>query len=162
MLPFLFLAATTATLTAPERAAIMAPVDAVFAALAAHDGKALLAQTWGNGGVTVASVKNGAGSVRQLNWAQFADAIQPSPQGYEEKLGTATVRADGDIAVVWGPYTFLIDGKIHHCGVDHFQLTRIAGEWKISNLSWTTRETDCEESAAPPKKARAKTRKREE
>ncbi|QJU58002.1 hypothetical protein HL653_09510 [Sphingomonas sp. AP4-R1] len=158
MLPFLFLA--TAALTVPERAAIMAPVDAAFAAIAAHDGQALRAQTWGNGGVTVSSVKNGAGSVRQLNWAQFADAIRPSAETYEEKLGTATVRADGDIAVVWGAYTFLIDGKIHHCGVDHFQLTRIAGEWKISNLSWTTRETDCEEPAAAPKKVRTRTRKR--
>ncbi|MDO6416379.1 hypothetical protein Q4F19_18480 [Sphingomonas sp. BIUV-7] len=133
-----------AALTAADRAAVLAPVEATFAALAAHNGQAILAQTWGTGGATVATEKeDGTRSVRQLSWAQFAEAIKPAPETYEEKLGDTILRVDGDIAMVWGRYTFRIDGKVHHCGIDHFQLTRISGQWKITNLSWSTRTTGC-------------------
>lgn len=139
-LPFIAAAVTTAV----DRAAVMAPVEATFAALAAHDGAALLAQTWGMGGATIAAEReDGTRNVRQLTWQQFADAIKPGPEALEEKLGDTIMRVDGDIAVVWGRYTFRIDGKMHHCGMDHFQLTRIEGQWKITNISWTTRTAGC-------------------
>jgi hypothetical protein len=141
MLPLLLFAAAV---TAADKAAIMAPVDATFAALAAHDGQAILAQTWGSGGATVATEKeDGSHVVRQLNWAQLADAIKPSPEAFEEKLGDTILRVDGDIAMVWGRYTFRIDGKVHHCGMDHFQLTRVEGQWKITGLTWSSRTTGC-------------------
>jgi len=141
MLPLLLAAAA---LTAADRAAVLAPVEATFAALAAHDGQALLAQTWGNGGTTTTTEKpDGARTVRQMTWAQFADALKPSPEVWEEKLGDTILRVDGDIAVVWGRYTFRIDGRVHHCGMDHFQLTRVEGQWKITSLSWSSRVTGC-------------------
>jgi hypothetical protein len=141
MLAFLLFAAAA---TATERAEVLAPVEATFAALAAHDPQALLAQTSGIGGVTVASEKaDGTRAVRQLTWSHFAETIKPATETYEEKLGDTILRVDGDIAMVWGRYTFRIAGVVHHCGMDHFQLTRIAGQWKITNLAWTTRTTGC-------------------
>jgi hypothetical protein len=140
LLPFI----AAAIATASDRAAVLAPVEAIFAALAAHDGQALLAQTWGSGGATIAAEReDGTRNVRQLSWMQFADTIKPGPDALEEKLGDTILRIDGDIAMVWGRYTFRIDGRVHHCGMDHFQLTRIEGQWKITNIAWTTRMTGC-------------------
>ena len=133
-----------AALTAADRAAVLAPVEATFAALAAHDGQALVAQTWGNGGATIAAEgQDGTRNVRQLSWSQFAEAIKPGPETAEEKLGDTILRVDGDIAMVWGRYTFRINGKVHHCGMDHFQLARIGEQWRITSLAWTTRTTGC-------------------
>jgi hypothetical protein len=61
----------------------------------------------------------------------------PGPERFAETMADPTVLIDGDIAMVWGRYSFSIDGKLHHCGVDHFDLVREAGQWKIANLSWT-------------------------
>ena len=74
----------------------------------------------------------------------FAAQIHPGPERYEERLGTPAIEIDGDIAMVWAPYTFLIDGKRHHCGVDHFGLAREGGAWKIASLSWSARASGCE------------------
>jgi hypothetical protein len=50
------------------------------------------------------------------------------------------VRIDRDIATVWAPLEFLIDGKIDHCGTDSFQLIRLDGKWLIANLTATVRK----------------------
>ena len=45
--------------------------------------------------------------------------------------------------MVWSPYVFTIDGKVSHCGTDHFDMVREAGRWKIANLTWSKRTTGC-------------------
>jgi len=49
----------------------------------------------------------------------------------------------GRMAVVWGEYEFLRDGKFNHCGVDTATLFKTADGWKIANLSYTTETTGC-------------------
>ena len=130
--------------TSDERA-VMVPVDRVFEALAARDGTLILAQVTAQGGTTVATERpDGTRIVRQTNWAEFAAGIKPGPERYEERLRNPAIEIDGDIAMVWGRYDFLIDGKLHHCGVDHFGLVREAGVWKISSISWSSRTKGCE------------------
>jgi hypothetical protein len=53
------------------------------------------------------------------------------------------IETDGDLAMVWGDYSFFVDGKLHHCGVNHFGLVRIDGQWKVASLAWTSRTTSC-------------------
>lgn len=141
----MFLAFAAASVaTAADRAAILAPVDAVFAAIAAHDGAAVLANTWGSGGATIAAEReDGTRAVRQLTWAQLSEGIAQGTDVAEERLGDTILRVDGEVAMVWGRYTFRIDGKVHHCGMDHFQLTRVEGAWKITSLAWSLRTTGC-------------------
>ena len=33
------------------------------------------------------------------------------------------VRIDHDLAVVWAPFEFLVDGRVDHCGTDLFNLS---------------------------------------
>ncbi len=128
----------------PAAAAVMAPIDAMFRGLAAHDPAAILAQVRPEGGATVALEKpDGARSVRHLSWQAFAAGVKPGPDRLEEKLTDAVIEVDGDIAMVWGPYTFTVNGKLSHCGVDHFDLIREAGAWKVLNVTWSQRTTGC-------------------
>ena len=45
--------------------------------------------------------------------------------------------------MVWSPYVFTIDGKLSHCGTNHFDMVRDATGWKVQNVTWTQRTTDC-------------------
>lgn len=127
-----------------ESAAVMAPVNALFAALAERDPAALLAQLRPDGGATVAiEGPNGQRAVSHRTWAQFAEHLKPGPEKFEERISDPAIEVDGDIAMVWAPYVFRIDGKVSHCGVDHFDLIRENGAWKIANISWTQRTTGC-------------------
>jgi len=127
-----------------EEAGVMVPIDALLAALAARDGQAILAQVRPDGGATVAEENpDGTRSVRRTNWPEFAASIKPGPERYAERLTDPAVDIDGDIAMVWSPYVFTIDGKVSHCGIDHFDMVREAGRWKIANLTWSKRTTGC-------------------
>ena len=128
-----------------DEGAVMAPINALFAGLAARDSAAILAQLRTDGGATVASEKtDGTRSVRHMSWSEFAAGIKPGPEKYEERISNPAIEIDGDIAMVWAPYTFLVDGKASHCGFDHFDLVREGGAWKIQNITWSHRTTGCE------------------
>ena len=127
-----------------EEAGVMVPIDALLVALAARDGQAILAQVRPDGSATVAEEKpDGTRSVRRTSWPDFAASIKPGPERYAERLTDPAVDIDGDIAMVWSPYVFTIDGKVSHCGTDHFDMVREAGRWKIANLTWSKRTTGC-------------------
>jgi len=127
-----------------EAAAVMRPINAMFAGLAAKDGAAILAQTRAEGGATVAVEKpDGSRAIRHLSWADFAGGIKAGPEKLEERISMPAIEVDGDIAMVWVPYVFLIDGKAHHCGINHFDLIRENGSWKVLNVTWSQRTTGC-------------------
>jgi hypothetical protein len=128
-----------------DEGAVMSPINALFAGLAARDSAAILAQLRPDGGATVANeAPNGVRTVRHMSWPEFAAGVKPGPEKYEERITNPAIEIDGDIAMVWAPYTFFIDGKAHHCGIDHFDLVRETGTWKIVNITWTARATGCE------------------
>lgn len=133
----------------PEGQAVLVPVNATFAALAANDG-ALIRPHVDTSGKITAVVMNADGTSRigGPSWERFIDGLQPGPQRLEEIMVDPVIAIDGDVAMVWGEYVFRIDGQISHCGVDHFDLVRRDGAWKIVNLTWTQRQTGCEEIAA--------------
>lgn len=127
-----------------DAANVMAPIDAMFRGLAARDGAAILAQVRPEGSATVVADKaDGTRAVRRQSWADFAAGVKPGPERYEERLTDPAIEVDGDIAMVWSPYVFTIDGKVHHCGTDHFDLVREGGRWRVLNVTWTQRTTGC-------------------
>ena len=127
-----------------EEAAVMVPVDALFSAIAARDGARVLPHVLPDGGVIAAGEKpDGTRAYRRTGWAEWAAGMKPGAERYQERLYDPAIEIDGDIAMVWGRYEFLIDGKLHHCGYDHFELVRDAGRWKIANISYSTRTTGC-------------------
>jgi hypothetical protein len=78
----------------------------------------------------------------------WLSGVAKSARRWDERLFDVQVRVDGDIAQVWAPYTFYLDGKIRHCGVDSIELLRDAGGWKVTQLSDTQRRDGCKEVPA--------------
>lgn len=146
--PLPALAQTTATPKLPpanplpyedvEAAAVLAPVNAVFAALEAGDKNALLAQVYPEGRVTAV----GDGKVRQQSFIQFAERVSPE-RAFKERIWNPAIEIDGDIAMVWAPYDVHVAGKIANCGIDHFDLVRENGAWKVMNITFSSRTTGC-------------------
>jgi len=127
-----------------DSAAVMAPIRAMFAGLAARDAQAILAPTRPEGGATIALERpDGTRTIRHLSWAEFAAGIKPGPETFEERITDPAIEVDGDIAMVWVPYTFLLNGKADHCGVDHFDLVRENGQWKVLSVTWSQRTKGC-------------------
>lgn len=128
-----------------EEGQVMAPIEAMLAALGREDGAALLALVRPEGGATVASESaDGARSVRRFTWAEFAAQLKPGPDRFEESLGAPAIETDGDIAMVWAPYIGRLNGKVVHCGYNHFDLVRENARWRILNITWSQRTTGCE------------------
>jgi hypothetical protein len=142
----LALSASPAAAQTSDEAAVMAPIDAMFAGLTARDGQAILAQVRSDGAAAVVVERaDGTRSFRRMSWADFAGGIRPGAERLEERMADPLVRIDGDIAMVWGQYDFLVDGQRRHCGVNHFDLVRESGVWKVQNVTWTQRTQGCGE-----------------
>jgi len=62
---------------------------------------------------------------------------------YLEKLGSFTIKIDGNLASVWIPYEFYFNGKFSHCGANSFQLFHNNGKWEIIFLVDMRRREDC-------------------
>jgi hypothetical protein len=83
------------------------------------------------------------GKPTQMTFDAFADAVgKPGKAQIEERIHDPLVRIDNDLAVVWAPFDFLVDGKVDHCGTDLFNLVRTDGKWIIANVADTSRK-DC-------------------
>lgn len=127
-----------------DEQAVMQPVNALFAGIAARDAAAMGAQILAGGSATSVSERpDGTRTVQRRPWSEVLARFQPGPEKFEERLSDPAIETDGDVAMVWGNYVFLIDGKVHHCGIDHFDLVRENGAWKIANVSWSQRVTGC-------------------
>ena len=134
------------TTPATNEAAIVATINAVFAALEAGDGTGLLKHVDAEGRITgVGRRPDGTAGPRRRNFTEYAARMKIG-QGFVERITDPTIKIDADIAMVWAPFTIVADGKVTSCGFDHFDMVREDGVWKVANLTFSSR-TDC---TAPP------------
>jgi hypothetical protein len=139
---------TTSLLTAslyaatPEEQAVLAPVKAMFDGMSKRDATAIK-ETF-IPGATMVLMRDGTPG--QMTADAFADRIghpsRPSTAKIEERIHDPLIRIDNDLAVVWAPFDFLVDGKVDHCGTDLFNLVRKDGKWLIASVADTGRK-DC-------------------
>jgi len=142
----LFLPAATAQNAGKqEEQAILAPVKAMFDGMAKRDVEAFKKPLLSGG--TMVLMRDGK-PVR-MTFDEFASRVgTPGTKRIEERIHDPLVRVDHDLAVVWAPFEFLVDGKVDHCGTDLFNLVHTEGEWRIASVADTGRN-DC--SAASDK-----------
>ena len=132
---------TTSSLRAatPEEQAVLAPVKAMFDGMAKRDATAIKEPLLPGG--TMVLMRDGKPA--QMTFEAFADRVgRPGTTQIEERIHDPLVRIDNDLAMVWAPFEFLIDGKVDHCGTDLFNLVRKDGKWLIASVADTGRK-DC-------------------
>src|SRR6476646_3489402 len=122
-----------------DEQAVMAPIAAMFDGMAKRDAAAIKKPLLPGGGMVLMR----DGKPTQMTFDAFADMVgKPGKAQIEERIHDPLVRIDNDLAVVWAPFEFLVDGKVDHCGTDLFNLVRADGKWLIASVADTGRK-DC-------------------
>jgi len=67
----------------------------------------------------------------------IAKLLATSKDKLEEKFRNVEIRQDGVLGLVTFNYDFVINDKVHHSGVEHWQVCKIDGQWKILSVTWT-------------------------
>jgi len=116
------------------------PVKALFDAMRAHDGEQLAAQFTDSALLQRAEP---GGNIKSNDISQFAGFVSQTDKYLDEKLLAVTVQQSDNLAAVWTPYVFYLDGKLSHCGVNSFQLVRTGPNWKIQYLIDNMHSGDC-------------------
>lgn len=128
-----------------EEQAIRATIDQLFTAMRNGD-STLLASTFAPEATlqTVVHKKDGSVSVKTDAVSAFVQSVgKPHPEVYDERIRYEAIHVDGYLAAVWTPYQFFVGSKFSHCGVNSFQLVKIAGNWKILYIIDTRRKDNC-------------------
>jgi hypothetical protein len=55
----------------------------------------------------------------------------------EELFHNIEIRQDGDLGLVTFNYDFVLNDKVTNSGVEHWELRKIDGQWKILSVVWT-------------------------
>jgi hypothetical protein len=125
--------------SAKDAQAVLDPITAMFDGMAKRDAAAIKKPLLPGGGLVLMR----DGKPTQMTFDAFAEAVgKPSKAHIEERIHDPLVRIDNDLAVVWAPFDFLVDGKVDHCGTDLFNLVRTDGKWLIASVADTGRK-DC-------------------
>lgn len=120
----------------PDEQAVLAPVNALFDGMAKRDAAAMKKTLLPGGSLVLMR----DGKPVQMSFDAFADRVAtPGTTKIEERIHDPLVRIDNDLAVVWAPFDFLVDGKVNHCGTDLFNLVRTDGKWMIASIADTGR-----------------------
>jgi hypothetical protein len=136
----LLLTTAAAKPPSPEEKAALASFQAMLDGLGKRDKAAMMAQLLPGGGATLMR----KGKPVQMSFDALTDRLsQPGPESHEERIYDALVRVDDDVAIVWAPFEFLIDGKVDHCGRDIASLVRVDGRWLVASIEDTGRN-DCD------------------
>ncbi len=123
----------------PEEQAVLSPINAMFDGMSKRDPAAIKAAVLPGG--TMVLMRDGKPA--QITFDDFAERVgKPGKAAIEERIHNPLIRIDNDLAVVWAPFDFLVDGKVDHCGTDLFNLVRVDGKWLVAGVADTGRK-DC-------------------
>ena len=128
----------------PDSVAVLTVVNNVFKAM--HDRDTILLKSVFDTSARLVGVsRRGTPALSLTTPSRFGAAITGAKPGdvWHEKMINPEVRIDGNIAQVWGYYTFHLNDTFSHCGIDAFMLVKVGDAWKITQLADTQRKEGC-------------------
>lgn len=134
----LFLAAYAVLAIAPlhaatsEEKAVLAPFQTLLDGIGKRDHDMMRSALLPGGMITLTR----ADKTQQLHYDAFIEHVPASgTQKLEERIHDPLMKIDDNIAMIWAPYEFLIDGKVDHCGTDIAHLVKRDGKWLIAGIA---------------------------
>jgi hypothetical protein len=132
-------AATPVHATTAEERAVLAPLQALLDGVAQRNHALVRDQLFPGGMATL--IRDG--QPLQLHFDAFIERLPTTGTAkMEEPIHDPIIHIDDNIAVIWAPYTFTVDGKIDHCGTNIITLIRRNDRWLISGIADNSRK-DC-------------------
>ena len=128
-----------------------AVVKTMFAAMQARDTTAIRATMHPGLRLVATTTVEGAPAYRVGPVDGWIRGVGRSTANIEERTFDHEQRIDGNLATVWTRYEFFRDGNFSHCGIDAYQLVKLAGKWLIAAGADTGRRTpeDCGRGTVP-------------
>ena len=134
-----------------DRAAILETVRKFFDSIEFRDRQLLESILVPNSlNISARELDDGEAQFNVMSYDEMVTALTRPGRNAKERSWDETVLIQGNIAVVWTPYDFHVDGVFSHCGIDSFQLIKQDGQWLISNSSWTLETENCPASPLGP------------
>ena len=128
---------------AQDVAGARAAVEQVFEGMRTADSERVRAVFAADARFAMLQSGDGPTPVRVQSVEGWISAIGESGGTWDEQIYDLDVRVDGNMASVWAPYTFYLDGNISHCGINSIELLHDGTGWKVTQISDTRRRTDC-------------------
>ena len=134
-----------------DRAVILETVQKFFDSIEFRDKQLLESILVPNSlNISARELDDGEAQFNVMSYDEVVTALTRPGRNAKERSWDETVLIQGNIAVVWTPYDFHVDGVFSHCGIDSFQLIKQDGQWLISNSSWTLETENCPASPLGP------------
>ena len=134
-----------------DRALILETVQKFFDSIEFRDRQLLESILVPNSlNISARELDDGEAQFNVMSYDEVVTALTRPGRNAKERSWDETVLIQGNIAVVWTPYDFHVDGVFSHCGIDSFQLIKQDGQWLISNSSWTLETENCPASPLGP------------
>ena len=120
---------------------VLNSANGLLAAFKTGNRAEILRWVYPDGRVTGVGTFPGRSGLHQESWAEFTQ--REAGSGFEETISDPSIEIEGDAAMIWAPFVVRINGKVWNCGIDHFDLVRENGSWKVMNLTFSSRTAGC-------------------
>jgi len=138
------MASLTITAQTPKED-IKTTIDQLFTSMRNVD--SVTAQTIFVKGAILSSIyinKEGQVQKKSTNISDFITAIgTPREALWDEQIWSYDIKIDYPLAIAWTDYSFYVDDKMSHCGVNVFELINVNNKWVISSITDTRRTAGC-------------------
>ncbi len=132
----------------PEAQAVVAAAQQLFDAMEARDSTALRALLHPEAQV-IGIAPGGRARVSPGGIEAWIRDVAHSEATLQERMRSPRVEVAGDLATLWAPYVFYVDGQCSHCGTDAFQFVREGAAWRLLVVTFTMQREGCAEGPQP-------------
>jgi hypothetical protein len=120
-----------------------AAVDQLFLGMRMGNSTMLREILASNARFAVLDASSGSAQIAAQSVDEFVSAVEASRGAWNEQIYDVEIRVDETVASVWAPYTFYLNGRLSHCGVNSIELLMDVDGWKITQISDTQRTVRC-------------------
>ena len=130
-----------------EEKAVEEVIRSLFEGMKTKNAEQVAAAFYPEGLMQTVQAKPEGSTVASNAVADFVKRIATTPAEttLDERILDYQIKVDGTMASAWTPYRFYVNGSFSHCGVNSFQLVKMADGWKIVYIIDTRRKEPCEE-----------------
>lgn len=116
-----------------EEKAVEEVIRSLFEGMKSKNAEQVAAAFYTEGLMQTVQAKPEGSTVGSNSVADFVKRIATTPAEttLDERILDYQVKVDGTLASAWTPYRFYVNGNFSHCGVNSFQLVKMAEGWKI-------------------------------